>query len=163
MSAKIFIALGLVAVAQVSLANLSIGDPPVYKTTYMVNPYGNGNQTAKVNDVPLVTYLQSIYAGYQISYRQMDKMNISITDDVLNNPLAIMTYLSEKYGVAFNIDQKNRTIVVEPSNNVSYESYKDELYRLNHETKPKPKSKQVAQPSGYSSDHITPVPDVFLP
>ncbi|MFT6835169.1 MAG: hypothetical protein ACJA0H_001204, partial [Francisellaceae bacterium] len=118
---------------QVIIASLSIGDMPSNTTTYTVNPYRNGNQTAKVNNLPLVAYLKSIYSGYKVKYRQMDKINVSISGEVLNNPLAIMTYLSKTYGIAFNIDQKAKLIIVEPSNNVSYQSYKDGLYQLNQE------------------------------
>jgi hypothetical protein len=134
MRKSIITLLSVLASVQVSMANLAIGDIPVAKkTTYVVNPYGNGNQTAKVDNMPLDAYLKSIYSGYTVRFEQMDSLSITIKESVLNNPVAIMTYLSKAYGVAFNIDQKNKTITVEPSDNVTYESYKHGLYQLTKE------------------------------
>ena len=99
---------------QVSMATLSVGNFPEPKNvTYVVNPYSNGNSLAKVKNMPLDAYIESIYSGYKVKFNDTKNINISIKGDVPNNPVAIMTYLSKTYGIAFSVDQKHHLVSVE--------------------------------------------------
>jgi len=106
-----------VASIQVSMATLSVGNFPEPKNVnYVVNPYNNGNSVAQVKNMPLDAYIESIYSGYKVKFNGTKNINISIKGDVPNNPVAILTYLSKAYGIAFSVDQENQVITVEQDN-----------------------------------------------
>jgi hypothetical protein len=126
---------------QVSMATLSVGNFPEPKNVnYVVNPYNNGNSVAQVKNMPLDAYIESIYSGYKVERHNLKNINISIKGHVPNNPVAILTYLSKAYGIAFSVDQKHHLVSVEKvdgkskaSNALAYKSLLDQNSSLSTE------------------------------
>lgn len=123
----------LLLLASSSYASLTISDYQPKKVVLSDAP--NGNEITTVNDMPLDIYLQSIYSGYAVKFDQMNNTNVSIkkSDKVANNAVSILSYLAKAYQVSFELDNKTHTITVTPSNNVSYQSYKQGLKEIDKE------------------------------
>ena len=123
----------LLLLASSAYASLTIGDYQPKKVVLSDAP--NGNEITTVNDMPLDIYLQSIYSGYAVKFDQMNNTNVSIkkSDKVANNAVSILSYLAKAYQISFELDNKTHTITVTPSNNVSYQSYKQGLKEINQE------------------------------
>lgn len=123
----------LLLLASSCYASLTIGDYQPKKVVLSDAP--NGNEITTVNDMPLDIYLQSIYSGYAVKFDQMNNTHVSIkkSDKVTNNAVSILSYLAKAYQISFELDNKTHSITVTPSNNVSYQSYKQGLKEINKE------------------------------
>ncbi|WP_203368653.1 hypothetical protein [Cysteiniphilum marinum] len=115
-------------ITSTSHAAMAINPTPTVETNYIVNPHQNGNQTAKVETMPLSRYLNMLYSGYTVAFEQTQDKAITLNGNIANNAAAILDYLSETYGLNFALDTTHKIITVSPTDNVSYESY---LYGLN--------------------------------
>ncbi len=123
----------LIILVGCSYGSLSISD---YQPEKMVlSEAKNGNEIATISNMPLDVYLQSIYSGYTVKFDQMgnEKVTINSSDKIPNNAADILSFLAESYQLSFSLDNQEHIITVSPSNNVSYQSYKQGLKTLNTE------------------------------
>jgi hypothetical protein len=143
---------------QFSFADLSINNFPVNHVEYKVNPYSNGNSIAKANNIELKGYIASIYSGYKVNLNGIKDIKISINDKVPNNAVSILSYLSEKYGLNFIVDNHKDLVTIslywkiKEIDDPNYQSIMKRNKKLSHENKVLEKEqKKVSK----DMDHMT--------